>query len=434
MRRRNPLQRTADNEATSPPRSILRALQRRPLRDLLPVRPGRGVRVTTILSDQPQRLRHPTAPCVASGGSDLLLQGVRGAACAAPTATRGQRRQPRPARASLGRRPPPAPRPGLRRRHRRTVCSCPPTAPGPPGSVPQRGVCAPLTTPACRPVAPSARAAARASTATDGQVFGLCLHGRLRAARLHASPTATPPDGKEQCVGLAPAETTWLGAGRWTDSQYLLAIESRHERRHPVAPAGQPVESAPRDPRNRHTIYTISGNVIASSTRRNPSAVVTCPRCKGPPWGRCPVQRRRHRATRPDPGGVRHRRPLRISGADQPGRRAEPGKLTWQQAPWSITPVGFSGSGAVVSPRRLHRGRRDHGGGPARGKPARPSDNRVGVAVECRRPVRGCPQGRTPEAVLTDHCRKMAAETGLPGCDQAPFTTLDSSTTGWAPG
>ena len=239
------------------------------------------------------------------------------------------------------------------------------------------------------------------------------------------------PDGNGQCVRVAPAGTTLLGAGRWQNSDYLLAINPATSSATPLRPlANLSSLRLATDVANK-VIYTVSGNVISKldAVTGQSTTLATLSSVQGATFGSGALYSigsiAPHVLTRVDPGtGARSD----LGATNLPGGQNQ-ASLTWDGAAllYARPPTTGTTNGAELF--RLDVGTAaaaSLGAVPIEATRLRPSDNRVGLAVDTAGELFVTLRlGRTPEEMVIDHCRKLAAGLGYAGYEQAPFTTLE---------
>ena len=312
----------------------------------------------------------------------------------------------------------------------RTVCSCPANRTGPAcDQCPSGYVLRPSDDTCVQTCSSIGSSCGTRKYCDDSQGMPVCVcMAAFAPPDCMACADGYMADGKGQCVRLAPAGTTLLGAGRWQNSEYLLAIDPATSVATPLRPLANLSSLRLATDVTGHTIYTISGNVISKlDASGNPSAVVTLPSVQGATFGAGALYSvgaiAPHVLTRVDPatGARSDLGPTNLAGGQSQA------SLTWQAGALVYARPLSTGSGAELFRLDVSTAAAaTMGAVPFEENRLRPSDNRVGVAVDAAGALFvALRQGRTPEEVLTDHCRKLAAGLGYPGYDQAPFTTLD---------
>jgi hypothetical protein len=265
---------------------------------------------------------------------------------------------------------------------------------------------------------------------SQGMPVCVCMAG-FAGADCTACAEGYLPDGSGSCVRTAPAGTTLLGAGRWQNSDYLLAIDPATSSATPLRPVANLSGIRLATDVAGKTIYTTSGNVISKLNATGQStAVVTLSSVQGATFGAGALYSVGAIApnvlTRIDPAtGARS-----DLGATNLAGGQNQASLTWDSAGallYARPPTTGATNGA-----ELYRLDMANAAAASMGAVAidathlRPSDNRVGLAMDTAGKLfLALRLGRTPEEVLTDHCRKLAAGLGYAGYEQAPFTLLE---------
>ena len=240
------------------------------------------------------------------------------------------------------------------------------------------------------------------------------------------------PDGSGQCVRVAPAGTTLLGAGRWQNSDYLLAINPAAGSATPLRPLANLSGLRLATDVMGRVIYTVSGNVISKldALTGTSTPVVTLSSVQGATFGSGALYSIGSIApnvlTRVDPAtGARSD----LGATNLPGGQNQ-ASLTWDGAGGLLyarpPSTGASNGAELYRLDPVTAAAASLGAVPFEAARLRPSDSRVGLAIDTAGELFVALRlGRTPQEVLTDHCRKLAAGLGYPGYEQAPFTTLE---------
>jgi hypothetical protein len=248
------------------------------------------------------------------------------------------------------------------------------------------------------------------------------------------------PDGTGSCVRSAPAGTTLLGAGKWQNSDYLLAINPATSAATPLRPLANLSGLRLATDVASKTIYTVSGNIISKLNATGQStAVVTLPSVQGATFGAGAL----YSVGAIDPNVLTRVDPATGARSDLGATNLAGGQnaasLAWDSAGallYARPPTMGASNGA-----ELYRLDMSSAAAASMGAVSieatrlRPTDNRVGLAMDTAGKLfLALRLGRTPEEILTDHCRKLAAGLGYAGYEQAPFTTLEINYNGIGPG
>jgi hypothetical protein len=247
-------------------------------------------------------------------------------------------------------------------------------------------------------------------------------------------------DGAGQCVRGAPAGTTLLGAGRLQNGDYLLAINPGTGSATPLRQlAGLTSQRLTTDPATR-TVFGISTSGISRielatgkvTTVATLQSVGSAAFGGGSLYTLGPLSPYLLKRVDPASGGVTDVGPTNlVSGTGAAGLAWEPAGTLLYARPPTTDPNGAelvridpaTATATMLGPLAMA------------GAGLRPSDNRVGVAFDTGGKLFVATRlGRTAEAIVTEHCRKLAAGLGYPGYEAAPVTTLEVAYNGLGAG
>jgi hypothetical protein len=312
----------------------------------------------------------------------------------------------------------------------RALCACPDNRIGPncdqcmTGWVLRDNVCVQT----CTAVAPTC-GPRRYCDESQGMPACMCLSGYTGADCSTCAPGYTA-DGAGQCVGKAPEGTTLLGAGRYQNSDYLVAIN-------PAAGGVTPLRSVAGLANLRlatdvstRTIYAfsstntlnkldpITGRLTAVATVR---PILSAAFGNGALYTIGSVSPNLLTRISPETGELVDLGPTNLPGAQ--GMTWDPGGSLLVARPAASQTMGaeffrvdpVSGAPATLGPLATMDEMR-----------LRPADNRLAVAFDTAGKLYMVTRlGRTAAEIVSEHCRKAAAALGYAGYEAAPFTTME---------
>jgi hypothetical protein len=238
-------------------------------------------------------------------------------------------------------------------------------------------------------------------------------------------------DGAGQCVRPAPAGTTLLGAGRFENGEYLLAIDPATGTATPLRQLAGVTNQRLTTDRASRSVFGISSSAISRIDLGTGklTALATLQSVGSAAFGGGSLytlgQLSPYLLKRVDPtsGAVADIGPTNLaSGQGAIGLAWEPaGTLLYARPPvtdpngadlYRIDPA--TAMVTMLGPLAMA------------GTGLRPSDNRVGLSYDSGGKLFLATRvGRTAEAIVAEHCRKLAAGLGYPGYEAAPLTSIE---------
>jgi hypothetical protein len=264
---------------------------------------------------------------------------------------------------------------------------------------------------------------------SQGAPICVCQAG-YSGADCSACATGYTADGAGACVRSAPAGTTLLGAARVDTGEYLVAIDPTAGTVTPLRQvAGVSGQRLASDVAS-HAIYTVTSTGInrldAITGRLTPVATVqslaTLCYGGGALYTFGTISPYLLKRIDPSTGAVSDIGPSNLAASSgSTGLTWEkPGTLLYARPP----ATGATGAelyrvdAATAAVTML-------GALPVEATRLRPADNRLGLAFDVTGKLFIATHlGRTPEDVVAEHCRKVAAGVGLVGYEAAPLTSI----------
>jgi hypothetical protein len=271
---------------------------------------------------------------------------------------------------------------------------------------------------------------------TQGAPVCACQAG-YTGANCSSCAAGYTSDGAGQCYQMAPAGTTLLGAGRLQNGEYLLGINTTNGTATPLRPIGSLAAQRLTTDLATHTIYSItatSGTASAVSRLNFATGTLTpvamVQSFDVAAWGAGSlytlgsVQPYPLKQINPSNGAVSDIGPTNIT---PPGQGST--GLVWESGGTLLfaRPPGTNPNGADlyrIDPTTAAVTTLGPISVPGSG--LQPTDNRVDLAFDAQGKLfLAARLGRSPEEIVAEHCRKLAAGLGYSGYEGAPVTSLD---------